>query len=102
MQQTNRIADIYRPVEERVKDNNEVERKLTSIEVINQAGRCSAMVRVAPSVTSSPNSMRPLLPGMRNALTISSARRRSSRSSRAAFARRSVNPPVPATCITTR
>ena len=40
MQQTNRIADIYRPVEERIKDNKEVERKLTSIEVINQAGRC--------------------------------------------------------------
>jgi glutamate synthase (NADPH/NADH) small chain len=40
MQEINRIADIYRPVEERVKDNNEVERKLTSIEVINQAGRC--------------------------------------------------------------
>ena len=40
MQEINRIADIYRPVEERVKDNKEVERKLASIEVINQAGRC--------------------------------------------------------------
>ena len=40
MQEINRIADIYRPVEERVKDNNEVERKLTSIEVVGQAGRC--------------------------------------------------------------
>ena len=40
MEQVTRIQDIYRPVEERVKDNNEVERKLTSIEVINQAGRC--------------------------------------------------------------
>ena len=40
MEQVTRIQDIYRPVEERVKDNKEVERKLTSIEVINQAGRC--------------------------------------------------------------
>ena len=40
MQEINRIADIYRPVEERVKDNNEVERKLTSIEIIGQAERC--------------------------------------------------------------
>lgn len=40
MQQINRIHDIYRPVEERVKDNNEVERKLTSIEIIGQAERC--------------------------------------------------------------
>ena len=40
MEQVTRIQDIYRPVEERIKDNKEVERKLTSIEVINQAGRC--------------------------------------------------------------
>ena len=31
MQQTNRIADIYRPVEERIKDNKEVERKLVFV-----------------------------------------------------------------------
>ena len=40
MEQVTRIQDIYRPVEERIKDNNEVERKLTSMEVISQAGRC--------------------------------------------------------------
>ena len=40
MQQTNRIQDIYRPVEERIKDRNEVERRLTSVEVVGQAGRC--------------------------------------------------------------
>ena len=40
MEQVKRIQDIYRPVEERIKDRNEVERKLTSVEVIGQASRC--------------------------------------------------------------
>ena len=40
MEQVQRIQDIYRPVEERIRDNKEVERKLSSIEVIGQAGRC--------------------------------------------------------------
>ena len=40
MEQVKRIQDVYRPVEERVKDNKEVERKLTSIEIVNQAERC--------------------------------------------------------------
>ena len=40
MEQVQRIQDIYRPVEERIRDNKEVERKLSSIEVIEQAGRC--------------------------------------------------------------
>ena len=40
MQEVKRIADVYRPVEERVKDNNEVERRLTSVEIIGQASRC--------------------------------------------------------------
>ena len=40
MKQIDRIQDIYRPVEERVKDNKEVERKLTSVEIVGQAGRC--------------------------------------------------------------
>ncbi len=40
MEQVKRIADVYRPVEERVKDNKEVERKLTSVEIVGQAGRC--------------------------------------------------------------
>ena len=40
MQQINRIADIYRPVEERIKDNNEVERRLTSLEIVQQGSRC--------------------------------------------------------------
>ena len=40
MEQVQRIQNIYRPVEERIRDNKEVERKLSSIEVIGQAGRC--------------------------------------------------------------
>ena len=40
MQEVKRIADIYRPVEERIKDNNEVERRLTSLEIVQQGSRC--------------------------------------------------------------
>lgn len=41
MQEINRIQDVYRPVEERVKDNNEVERKFSVEEIRPQASRCS-------------------------------------------------------------
>lgn len=41
MQEINRIEDVYRPVEERVKDCNEVERKFFSTEIMSQASRCS-------------------------------------------------------------
>ena len=40
MEEIKRIADVYRPVEERIKDNNEVERKLTSLEIVQQGSRC--------------------------------------------------------------
>ncbi len=36
-----RIQNVYRPVEERVKDENEVERRLSDIEIFAQAKRCS-------------------------------------------------------------
>ena len=41
MQQINRITDIYRPVGERVKDVNEVERQFFPTEIMAQASRCS-------------------------------------------------------------
>ena len=41
MEQINRINDIYRPVGERVKDVNEVERKFFPTEIMAQASRCS-------------------------------------------------------------
>ncbi|MCF0217133.1 MAG: glutamate synthase subunit beta [Fibrobacteraceae bacterium] len=41
MEKTERIQDIYRPVEERVKDVKEVERRLSKDEVQAQAGRCA-------------------------------------------------------------
>ena len=41
MEQIQRIQDVYRPVDERVKDVNEVERPLTGVEIVAQAGRCS-------------------------------------------------------------
>ena len=40
MEEIKRIADVYRPVEERIKDNNEVERRLTSLEIVQQGSRC--------------------------------------------------------------
>ena len=41
MEQINRINDIYRPVGERVKDVNEVERQFFPTEIMAQASRCS-------------------------------------------------------------
>lgn len=41
MQETSRINDIYRPVGERVKDVNEVERQFFPTEIMAQASRCS-------------------------------------------------------------
>lgn len=41
MTQINRIEDVYRPVDERIKDVKEVERKLFPTEVMTQASRCS-------------------------------------------------------------
>jgi len=41
METVQRIQDVYRPVDERVKDVNEVERPLTAVEIVAQAGRCS-------------------------------------------------------------
>ena len=41
MTQINRIEDVYRPVDERIKDTKEVERKLFPTEVMTQASRCS-------------------------------------------------------------
>ena len=41
MEQVTRIQDIYRPVGERVKDVNEVERKFFPTEIMAQASRCS-------------------------------------------------------------
>ena len=41
MKLVQRIQNVYRPVEERIKDLNEVEQCLTSDEVLAQAGRCS-------------------------------------------------------------
>ena len=40
MDQMNRIQDIYRPVEERVRDRDEVERRLSAEEAEGQAARC--------------------------------------------------------------
>ena len=41
METVQRIQDVYRPVDERVKDVKEVERPLTAVEIVAQAGRCS-------------------------------------------------------------
>ena len=41
METVQRIQDVYRPVDERVKDVKEVERSLTAVEIVAQAGRCS-------------------------------------------------------------
>lgn len=41
MEQIQRIQDVYRPVEERVKDVNEVERTFAAADIIPQASRCS-------------------------------------------------------------
>lgn len=41
MTQINRIEDVYRPVDERIKDTKEVERKFFPTEVMTQASRCS-------------------------------------------------------------
>ena len=41
METVQRIQDVYRPVDERVKDVKEVERLLTAVEIVAQAGRCS-------------------------------------------------------------
>ena len=41
METVQRIQDVYRPVDERVKDEKEVERPLTAVEIVAQAGRCS-------------------------------------------------------------
>lgn len=41
MTQINRIEDVYRPVDERIKDVKEVERKLFPTEIMTQASRCS-------------------------------------------------------------
>lgn len=41
MQETSRINDIYRPVGERVKDVNEVERQFFPTEIMAQASHCS-------------------------------------------------------------
>lgn len=41
MTQINRIEDVYRPVDERIKDTKEVERKLFPTEIMAQASRCS-------------------------------------------------------------
>lgn len=41
MTQINRIEDVYRPIDERIKDVKEVERKLFPTEVMTQASRCS-------------------------------------------------------------
>ena len=41
MTQINRIEDVYRPVDERIKDTKEVERKFFPTEIMAQASRCS-------------------------------------------------------------
>lgn len=41
MTQINRIEDVYRPVNERIKDTKEVERKFFPTEIMAQASRCS-------------------------------------------------------------
>ena len=41
MTQINRIEDVYRPVNERIKDTKEVERKFFPTEIMTQASRCS-------------------------------------------------------------
>lgn len=41
METVQRIQDVYRPVDERIKDVIEVERPLTAVEIVAQAGRCS-------------------------------------------------------------
>ena len=108
MDQMNRIQDIYRPVAERVKDRDEVERRLSAEEAEGQAARCRDCG--IPFCHGAGCPLGNLIPEFNAAVAAGNLERAldvigrtaSSPSSRGASAPRCANPPARATSTTTR